>query len=292
MASFAKRTLLVVFAALILLALRRQALLLDQSLAQEWSDGDGAKIMSTPEPSVAESREVAKPGSVKRKWAYAFVVGGCSSERPEYKGFIYNIAVAAQILQDSASKADIVAMIQMSVRTNETSLPEEESRMLEEMGVQVEYLPKFSSITHESFYTLMLEKFRILQMTQYSRVIFMDGDVMPLCSLDYLFELSEPESGEAVLKENIVLSYTNQPAHGGFFMLQPSQEDFERVQSIIKETEVKALQLPKPDHWDPIEGWGHKIVPPDRWKSSMRKWTSTNWTWHGVHADQGLLYHW
>jgi hypothetical protein len=306
MSPFPKRTVLLIFAALILLALRRQALLLNRSLTQERSEGDGA-FVSNPETSIASSLEddqpvndhspkhsshSIQPGSVKRKWAYAFVVGGCSSQHPEYKGFIYNIAVAAEILQESGSKADIVALIQMSARTNETTLPEEESRMLEAMNVKVEYLPKFSSTIHEVFYTLMLEKFRILQMTQYSRVIFMDGDVMPLCSLDYLFELSEPESGEPRLKENVVLSYSSQPAHGGFFMLHPSQKDFEKVQSIIKETEEKALQLPKPDYWDPIEGWGHRIVPPDRWKASMTKFTSTNWTWHGVHADQGLLYHW
>eukprot|EP00980_Cylindrotheca_fusiformis_P023208 scaffold10220_cov148-Cylindrotheca_fusiformis.AAC.6 len=300
--SLAKRATLLIFAALILLALRRQALLLDESLEQEWSDGDSAHITRNPETATSvgplvqeqptkESR-LARDGPVRRKWAYAFVVGGCKRDSRGYKGFIYNTAVAAQILRESGSKADVVALIQMSAGTNETALPEEESKMLTAMNVKIEYLPKFSSLTHEVFYTLMLEKFRVLQMTQYSRVIFMDGDVMPFCSLDYLFELSEPESGNALLKENVVLSYANQPAHGGFFMLKPNQTDFQRVQGIIRETEEKALRLPKPEYWDPIEGWGHTIVFPDRWKSSMESWTSTNWSWHGVHADQGLLYHW
>ncbi|CAJ1953978.1 unnamed protein product [Cylindrotheca closterium] len=291
--SMLKRTVVVSLAALILVALRRQALLLDRSLPQ-WTgdnvDAEGHHLSQSSVSSLFRQTTSAEPA--RRKWAYAFVVGGCSKHKPEYRGFIWNIAVAAQVLQETGSQADVVALIQMSARTNETALPEDESKLLEALNVKIEYIPKFSSMVHEVFYTLMLEKFRILQMTQYSRVIFMDGDVMPLCSLDYLFELSEPESGEPLLKDNIVISYSNQPAHGGFFMLHPQESDYEEIQKIIKTTEEKALSLPPFEHWDEVEGWGHIIEPPDRWMSSMSKFTSTNWSWHGVHADQGLLYHW
>lgn len=227
-----------------------------------------------------------------RRWAYVFVVGGCGSNHPSYRGFIYNIAVAAKILQDSGTKADLVAMIQMSVKTNETVLPKEEQRILEVMGVKVKYIPKYSSPVHENFYSLMLEKFRILQLTDYSRIIFLDADVMPFCSLDYLFELSEPETGEPTFKENVLLSFSSQPAHGGLFMLTPHKNDYKEIQEIIHSTETRALALPPPDYWDEVLGWGHKIIPPDRWRSQRQKYSGTNWTWHGVFADQGLLYYW
>ena len=291
--SILKRSIVVSLAALILIALRRQAILLDKSLPVSIVDNDPSDDTTVHlPPSLSSSSSLQKDEPARRKWAYAFVVGGCSRDKPEYRGFIWNIAVAAQVLQEAGSKADVVALIQMSARTNETVLPEDESKLLEAMNVKIEYIPKFSSMLHEVFYTLMLEKFRILQMTQYSRVIFMDGDVMPLCSLDYLFELSEPESGEPLLKDNIVISYSNQPAHGGFFMLHPQAGDYDEIHKIIRTTEEKALSLPPFEHWDEVEGWGHRIEPPDRWTSSMTKFTSTNWSWHGVHADQGLLYHW
>jgi hypothetical protein len=231
-----------------------------------------------------------------RKWAYAFLIGGCSSKRPEYRGFLYNVAVAAQRFKELGSKADVVVFIQMSVATKETSLPEEDVNLLTAMDVRIHYLPKFRKKVNENFYALVLEKFRILELTEYSRVLFLDGDILPLCSLDYLFELSEPEHHDhdpddaPVLKENVVLSWKNEAANAGFFMLQPSRSDYLELQDIIHKKEVNALALPYP-HWDPVEGWGHRITPPDFWRSQGRV-TGTNWTWHAVFADQGLLYHW
>jgi hypothetical protein len=92
------------------------------------------------------------------------------------------------------------------------------------------------------------------------------------------------------LKENVVLSWKREAANAGFFMLQPSKSDYLELQDIIHKKELNALVLPWP-HWDPVEGWGHRITPPDFWRS-QHQLTGTNWTWHAVFADQGLLYHW
>ena len=228
--------------------------------------------------------------STTRKWAYAFVVGGCGPNTPEYRGFIYNIAVAGHMLRSLGSVADVVAMIQISYSTNDTELPEEETKLLTSAGVRIRYIPKFASEVHENFYTLMMEKFRILDLTEYSRVLFLDSDIMPLCSLDYLFDLSEPKQGVATLKENLVLAWKSQPASGGSFMLRPSHDDFEALQGLIIRREREALKLPWP-HWNPVKGWGHIIEPSDAWRSPYG-YGGTNWTWHGSFADQGLLYYW
>jgi hypothetical protein len=229
-------------------------------------------------------------GGPTRKWAFAFLIGGCASTKPQYRGFLYNVVVAAQQFKELGSKADVVVFIQMSTATKETSLPEEDVKLLAAVDVRIIYLPKFRTLINEIFYSLVLEKFRILELTEYSRVLFLDGDILPLCSLDYLFELSEPEHGEAVLKENVVLSWKREAANAGFFMLQPSRSDYLELQDIIHKKELNALALPWP-HWDPVEGWGHQITPPDFWRS-IDQITGTNWTWHAVFADQGLLYHW
>jgi len=231
-----------------------------------------------------------------RKWAYTFLAGGCSRKRNRlHSGFIANIAVAAQTLLDHNSTADVVAILQMTYDSEHDTILEDETKLLEALpNVKIKYLPKLGSKMYENFYALMMEKFLILGLTEYSRVLFLDSDVMPLVSLDYLFELSEPlpENKPAMLEENVILRWSNDPAAGGFFMLKPSKEGYLRAQKIITETEKKALELPWP-HFDPVVGFGHIIEESDGWttiKKPLAK--NTNWTWHGSFADQGFLYHW
>lgn len=157
----------------------------------------------------------------------------------------------------------------------------------------IRYIPQVDQSAKESFYTAMMEKFRILELVQYRRVIFMDSDVMPLCNLDYLFDLSETtgSNDEPMLKPNLILAFPGSPAHGGFFMLKPSEGDFEAIQDIIQEKERKGAALPPP-HFDRKEGWGHVIDPQYDHCDLLFKHCRTNWDWYGVEADQGLLYYW
>lgn len=249
------------------------------------------EVPFTSDINTSEAAYNQGPVSPVRKWAYAFLIGGCSESKQEYRGFLYNVVVAAQRLKTLGSKADVVLMVQMSTFTNETKLPETDLAILDSMGVRVHYLPKMAAPVHEVFYGLVQEKFRILELTEYSRVLFLDGDIMPFCNLDYLFDLSEPGNGTAgMLKENVVLSWKNEAANAGFFILKPDKEDFQRLINVIRTKEEKALELPFP-HWDEVEGWGHRIEPPDFWRSEGGT-TGKNWTWHAVFADQGLLYFW
>ena len=192
------------------------------------------------------------------KWAYAFLVSGCSEEKPGYKGFLYNCVVAATILRNSGSIADVVVMVQMSESTESNSLPIAEEKMLSDNGIKIRYLPKMRSKDNECFYALVQEKFRVLQMTEYSRVLFLDGDIIPLCKLDYMFRLSEPLASlkmnlkKPLLTENVILAGRNEAAHAGIFMLKPREGDWEQLQSVIRKKEDKALTLPWP-HWDEVE---------------------------------------
>ena len=160
----------------------------------------------------------------------------------------------------------------MSVLTTETTLTQQEIKQLQALNVQIYYLPKTANHMDDSFYGLMLEKFRILELEEYSRVLFLDGDVMMKCNLDYLFELSEPHpsSGKKpTLRENILLAYRSQPANGGFFILKPNRTDYLTIQSIIHERELQVLSMTTEPYFDVVQGWGHVITPPNKWRSPM-----------------------
>ena len=274
-----------------------------KSVDQEVEDDEEQNTLqlSSLSSSQPSSQHPPQPKPVYRKWAYVFLLGGCNSNDPEYRGFLYNTVVATKILQTHNTKADIVLLIQMSMLTNETSLPHDEEQLLNYYNIKIKYIPKFLSRYSETFYALVMEKFRILSLVEYSRVLFLDGDIMPYCSLDYIFELSEPPSQEdahniiqqppPLLKENVIISWKDEPANAGLFMLKPNLNEYKQIQRIIIKKEKKALQIGHFPWWDPIEGWGQIITPDDAWRSEYNV-RGTNWTWHASFADQGLLYYW
>ncbi|KAG7349121.1 hypothetical protein IV203_011718 [Nitzschia inconspicua] len=232
-------------------------------------------------------------------WAYAYLMAGVDTEHPSYLGIFYNILVSSHILRDSNSTADIVVMVQMSANSTDHRLTPREEDILTRAKIRMYYLdipPK------QSFYTMQMEKFRILDMTEYERVYYLDGDVMPFCSMDYMFELSKTAAATThynetnttptpVLRENIILAWRIEPAHGGAFILAPKKGDYELLQEIIHRQEQQILFRHK---FDTTKGWGHVITPPDAWHSTGGREgpNATKWSWHGNFADQGLLYYW
>jgi hypothetical protein len=291
---------------------------LEQQQQQQQQHNDISRIAST---------STNTNSTTSGKFAYAFLLGGAMSPRAssDYRGGLYSVVVAAHNLRRSGSKADMVLMIQMSSLTNFTGLPLLEETLLYKMNIRIVYLPEFSDPKLESFYALMMEKFRILLLDEYDRVMYLDADVMPKCNLDYIMELSH--RGD-LLKENVVLASKGEPAAGGFFVLKPNASDYTKIVEIITEMERKSLDLPYP-HWDPVEvstraktlyGWYILFQPPSIFLTRFKKlpscnkyiyyllecicikgwghviaaedrWRSTrfngtNWTWHGATADQ------
>ena len=256
----------------------------------------GAETHITPFLGMISSNDIVK--IPVRKWAYTFLVGGVLNPLTDYRGFLYGVVVAATILRDAGSQADVVVMIQLSYNTNSTRLPQVEEDMLTSAGVIIKYLPKFAGEVHEQFYGLVMEKFRVLEMTEYSRVLFMDSDVMPLCNMDYMFEMSEPalvsegETSELPLfKENVVISWKREAGHAGFFMLAPGPGKYNDLKKIIRRREEEVLNMSYP-YWDPEIGWGHKFNnETDFWRSQSGT-RGTLWNWWASFADQGLIYFW
>lgn len=199
------------------------------------------------------------------------------------------------VLRQSGSVADIVAMFQLSKKSNDTTLPDHEVRLLEAVGVKIRYLAKEESDA-EDFYEAMFHKFEILSLTEYRRVLFLDGDVMPMGNLDYLFHLSdEGEHGQelglqnqsVLFKENVIIAGDEEPANGGFFLLTPGTERMEELWSIVDR--VRAYNRNGSICFDEVKGWGHIIEPPDKWHGRYDE--GRNWSFYGVESDQGLLYY-
>jgi hypothetical protein len=169
-----------------------------------------------------------------------------------------------------------------------TTLPDVDTDALLGYNISIYYMPPSP---YESFYDTIMNKFCILQLTQYQRIIVLDGDVMPMSNLDYLFALSKDYVyglGNSTLKENVIVAGPMEPSNAGFFMLSPQVGDYEQIRQVIA-ARVEQAQNTNVT-FDVVQGWGHEIVSPDQWMS--RKGRGTNWTFIGAFADQGLLYHW
>jgi hypothetical protein len=217
-----------------------------------------------------KGHKVSRSQLTTSRFAYAFLVAGCDPSRPSYRGFLYNVLVAKHVLKAKGSTADVLLMLRMASNATK-SLPAEEEQMLRDGGILFRYLPPPD--TKETFYSAMMAKFHILNLTEYSRVLYMDADVTPWCNLDYLFVLSE----KGVLKENLVIAWWHEPASGGFFMLKPGIGELDALNDVIHRQQVLAKNQSSWPPFDVAKGWGHEIKAPDKWKTLM-KGEGTNWT--------------
>jgi hypothetical protein len=213
------------------------------------------------------------------KFAYAYVISGCNEDAP-HRNYLYDISISTYVQREAGSTADVIVFIQMAFKSDLESLPDQDRMLMEAMNIQIRYIPKAED---ESFYRTMLDKFLILGLTQYDRVLFMDGDVMARGSLDYLFNLSI----KGVLKKNIVTAGKTEPANGGFFMLTPSEGARERVMAIIFDKEKRGSNLPYP-HWDEEIGWGHVFGEND-YAEFVNGKKKDKWDFYGAFADQGKI---
>jgi alpha-N-acetylglucosamine transferase len=263
------------------------------------SVANGRKVTSRPtasqvlnanligKPSL-ESTATANAETINKKYAYAFVLAGVDAEKPTgYRGILFSILVNAQALESFGSTADIVVLVQMDYGSKSDYLPKEDaSYMRAYRTIVVHYIPRPSE--PHSFYSSQFDKFRILELTQYSRIIYLDADVTPLCNLDYLFHMSE----KGVFKENMLLAGNNEPSNGGFMMLRPREGNYEQVVRIIEARDAHILAT-SPNHtFDTTFGWGHVITPPDKWRTRYNKKSGTKWDFTTAYGNQGLMLYW
>eukprot|EP00980_Cylindrotheca_fusiformis_P005049 scaffold1069_cov143-Cylindrotheca_fusiformis.AAC.7 len=251
------------------------------------------------------------------RWAYVFLLADVDIENPFYRGFLYNIMVSTYVLKHdptavTLSKADVVVLVQMAPSSQISKLPEED--LLERMNIQVRYLPSIINKGEKSqtFYTMVLAKFEVLRMTDYTKVLFLDGDVLPLCNLDYLMRLSS----EGILQETILHAMYDDPVNAGLFVVTPRLESYHQIQTILdgrrrrKQKQNGRIPSQKDDNdWDPSIGWGGMMNNKNETTTTSlsssavvvvaeleyRLWNGRNgsgWDFYCANADQGLLLYW
>ena len=128
--------------------------------------------------------------------------------------------------------------------------------------MRVRYLAKTDGERSDSFYTAMFDKFRLLELVEYERVMFLDSDAIPVCNMDYVFDLltaPRPDGSNAsagAARRNLILSFNRCPAQGGFFVLAPGAGEFGELSAIVRRQQESNYSR---THWppfDPVMGWG------------------------------------
>ena len=220
-------------------------------------------------------------------YAYAWVIGGIHEDRPAYKGFLWTILISVNILQKIGSTADFWVYIRLSPDSNLDDLVPEDRRLMEALGIHIVILEKPQI---ESFAQLVYDKFLTINMTDYKRVMFLDGDMIPMTNLDYFFHLSDPDNTKTPteLKSNFIMASKGEPCNTGMFMVAPSKEAFEDYINILRTQLQLARTLPYPN-FNKKRGWGHSFkYAGDSWRAIETK--EARWTFHASHSDQGLMY--
>ena len=215
------------------------------------------------------------------RFAYAYVVGGCDPDQPVYRNFLYNIMINSYTLKEASSSADVVVFVQMAAKSADSKLPSADELMLQQMGIETQYLPK-QDISKESLEGLMMEKFRIVSLNQYDRVMYLDSDILLRGSLDYLFELSMNRT----LGSNVVFASEHEPAAGTYFMLSPAPDDWDRIQALRSKLEAQ-----RSERNSDATSWENDVPEGDEYELIHGR-TGTGWDFRGADADSGLLYYW
>jgi hypothetical protein len=168
---------------------------------------------------------------------------------------LYNILAATYVLKYRYdSHADVVVLIQMAHSSPAERLTQAEEGLLRKMHIQFRYLSRPSQPT-STFYQLVMAKFYVLQMVEYQKVLFLDSDVLPLCALDYLLQLSQ----DGTLGDTIVHAMYEDPVNAGLFVVTPRPGLRDALLQHWQVFRNKNLSQPPPVEyslWDGTDGSG------------------------------------
>ena len=114
--------------------------------------------------------------------------------------------IARYLLHYAGSSQDFVVLIRMHEMSSAIKLPNEHEELLKKSNFVIKYLPK--PVT-DNFHTAMMDKFRVLELDEYDRILYLDIDIMPLNNLDCMVYLSTED--EPDLAEIAVIAYNNEP---------------------------------------------------------------------------------
>ena len=219
------------------------------------------------------------------RFDYTFDVSGC--DRESCLGYVLNALATAHALRRGRSRADILFVVHMAA--GHDRLAGEQEGWLAAAGIRLRFLDR----THRAgsivnFGMATLNKFRILQATEYDRVLFVDADILPLCNMDYMFEESYKEDG--LLEDDVVMEGSVVPMTASMFLIKPRHGAFKVIMDLVREYRRTHNGA---QYFDHVKGWGHEIVgEADRWEANGMRKDGYLWDYKAANSDQGLLHHW
>lgn len=203
-------------------------------------------------------------------FAYVTLIHGIDTNL-KYRGFLFNTLVAKKALAELGSTADFIALIGYSNDDDITPF-EDDMNLLRKNGIIVYRLPRLlGADVKVGFAEMALLKVTPWSFTQYSRVQFLDGDVLPLLNMDCYFQL----------KQTTFNTGSASPLNSGWFVGIPNID----IYNILHKKAVERLS----SKWDEVLGWGMEIPTDGSLKYRTRRRSVQQWHFNGASLDQGLL---
>lgn len=200
--------------------------------------------------------------------AYVTLISGIDSKF-RYRGFLYNALIMKKALKLLGSTADFIALIGYS--ESDTTPFETDMELLRTHGINTFTLPRLLDAQHAlGFAEMALLKITPFSFTQYKKIQFLDGDVMPTRNMDCFFELDK----------NTFTVGAVSPLNSGWYLGIPSQQAFEYMRE-------KAIWRLGRD-WDEIQGWAEKMPQGLEYRGGK---PCEKWLFNGADMDQGLFTH-
>lgn len=158
----------------------------------------------------------------RSKYAYATLLSGFTPEF-KYRGFVYNALIMRKALRETGSTADFIVMA--AFPDTDTALYEGDMELLRASGIVVHYLPRI--VANKSmplrFAEMALLKVTPWSFTEYQRIQFLDGDVMPTRNMDCFFQLND----------NAFTIGAVSPLNSGWFVAVPNKDDYDYMLSKV-----------------------------------------------------------
>jgi len=202
-------------------------------------------------------------------YAYLTLISGIDSKF-RYRGFLYNALIMRKALHDLGSTADFIALVGYSEK--DITPFQEDIELLRSNGIITFTLPRLLDEEHAlGFAEMALLKITPFSLTQYKKVQFLDGDVMPTRNMDCFFNLDK----------NTFTVGAVSPLNSGWYLGIPDMEAF----NYMREKSVWRLGR----DWDEIEGWAERMPKGLTYRGGHKP--CEKWLFNGADMDQGLFAH-
>jgi hypothetical protein len=120
---------------------------------------------------------------------------------------------------------------------------------------------------------------------EYDRVLFLGGDVIPLCNMEYLFH----SSADGILSDTYAIQAPHAPATTSIFMVTPRAGEYRGIVNLVHQHRARETN---PSIFNETLGWGRVIGNREKWETGIGREPGNRWNFDGANSDQGLFWHW